>query len=380
MNPPSTDPFFNDRKEWSKYKHQILRNYLTIWVRKLSSKHKILTFLDLCAGAGGYATGEDGSPVIAARMNADPAIKRNGAALLVVACEEKPDTAAALREALRTWTEASPPRAVVLDGNFTNLLEEIVARTRDVPTLFFLDPYGMKDVSIDAVRPILIDHAERKEILLRLPPDSLARWAGRMLEDPRDDAHAREIAGFAANLRSCGVDPERARAIAAADLSVEERRAELLAGYLDAFYARFRYVQLIGIHAEYGRPAKYLLLHASDNAHGCAYLNDAASSARDTLFSDTERRRVEKTGQGSLFAEATAAPPASRRPLRAAIIEQLGVAPSPQWVEVRAALAVRFGALYRKRDHEEALRALVAEQIVEARAKGIQDSDRVRLR
>lgn len=380
MNPPSTDPFFRDRKEWSKYKHQILRNYLTIWVRKLSSRHKLLTFLDLCAGAGGYDTGEEGSPVIAARMNSDPAVIKNGAALLVVACEEKPETAVELRKALRTWTEATPPRAVVLEGNFTNLLGDIVPRTRDVPTLFFLDPYGMKDVSIAAVRPILIDHAERKEILLRLPPDSLARWAGRMLEEPRDDAHARELEGFAENLRSCGVDPERARAIAAADLTVEARRAELLADYLDAFYDRFTYVQLIGIHAEYGRPAKYLLLHATDSAHGCAYLNDAASSARETLFSDTEQRRIEKSGQGSLFADALAAPPASRQRLRTAIVEILSTTELLQWVEVRAALAVLFGAQYRKRDHEEALRALVAEQRVDAPAKGIRDGDRVRLR
>ena len=47
--------------------------------------------------------------------------------------------------------------------------------------------------------------------------------------------------------------------------------------YLKEFYERFRFVQLVPIRPSYFAAPKYFLVHATNSAHGAAFLNDIES-------------------------------------------------------------------------------------------------------
>lgn len=362
-----TPRFFDGVQPWSYYKHRILSHYLEIWAKKLSSRHRRLAFVDTCAGTGRYDTGEPGSPLIAAELNDHTTLVAHGVTLAVIACEADPGNRAELERALRRWTTAVPPRAVVLAGQFQQDLPRIVDATREVPTLFFIDPFGMKDVSIDALRPILETNSDRKEILVRVPHRMLARWHGRLQERPKSERHARELAAFGRNLEACNVDPAFAAELASPDYPMEARQQALLDRYLDPIYDRFKWVQLVPIQATWTGAPRYFMLHATDSEHGCALLNDVASSVRDELYNDTERMKDARKGQGSLF-ETLATP----RITPASEIDDIirGVAGS-KWIEVRAILSRALGPEFRKKDHEAAFKRLVASGQLRATLKAV---------
>lgn len=130
--PPGRDPFFQRRKEWAKYKHEILERYLRVWVYKLGSRSKLLAFVDTCAGEGTYDDGKPGSPLIAAQYN-DSFLNAKGGRLLVIACERSRASIGALRANLAPYIQRQPPQAAVVTGDFNQSLPEILNLTRGVP-------------------------------------------------------------------------------------------------------------------------------------------------------------------------------------------------------------------------------------------------------
>ena len=126
-NPHET--FFEKRRRWSEYKHEILNKYLHVWTYKLGSRHKLLSFVDTCAGAGIYEDGVLGSPVIAAQWNSDPVMRERGTSLVVHACEANARLAQTLRAALAPWTDLDPPLAFVYQEPFQEAIPRILQAT-----------------------------------------------------------------------------------------------------------------------------------------------------------------------------------------------------------------------------------------------------------
>lgn len=357
--------FFSALRPWSYYKHTILQKYLRVWANKLGSANSELYFVDTHAGAGSYESGEPGSPVLAAQMNADPGFARQGAALHVIACEQDPNNALFLAEALAPWTDRPEPLARVLPGSFKDHLPQIVEFTRLHPTLYFLDSFGMADVSLDALTPLLQARERKKEILLRLDHTMFARWAGWLVERERSAASQRAAERFKQLLAECAIDPETAR-----ELKREQPHGigeELMYEYLHAFRHRFNYVTVAPIRATFTGAPRYFLLHATDSAHGCAHMNDVVSTTRDDLYRRTESQKSLRSGQTNLFAPEELETPRdlSTEEIDFEIIGQLRQVNRASWIEVRASLACELGPEFREKDHRAALKRLVRAQKVQ---------------
>lgn len=363
----TTDDFFGALKPWSHHKHRILEKYTHVWVYKLQSRSKQLVFVDACAGAGQYASGEDGSPLIAVRWN-DKYLRAHGKRLVVVAIEEDEQTLETLRENLRPWSSRTPPEAVVLAGAFQNHIARLVDLTRRIPTFFFIDPFGVRGIEPSALAPLLqASDLKRTEILLRIDPGLLSRASGWLKSKDRDGRQQRTASAFAVLLRRMNISDETLKELEKAEadgaLLPGERAYRLLDDYVSLFHGRFPYVQLIPIRASYYSAPRYFLLHATTSADGAAKINDVVSTTEDDLFVEHASARDRTFGQGSLFP-----PAASERPVRVTIEDAARVAldlmlerQRPHtMIEISADLALIFGPDLRGTQHRHAMKLLRA--------------------
>jgi three-Cys-motif partner protein len=352
----SPDEFFDARREWSAWKHQILEKYLRVWCSKLGSTSKALVFVDGCAGEGKYGDGSIGSPLIAARMNDLPSFAGK-MRLLVVAFEKEPETAAKLRVALSPWTSRRPPVAQVFEESFEQGIATAAPQLKDVPTLYFLDPYSMASLTPEALAPLLAGTHNKKELLVRIDPVEFARWLGQLKGADRNARGKKLAIAFERRLQTSGFDPEDIRGMAQEELVQGEAPARLLAGFLELF-SSFVYAQLIPIRPSFGAAPKYFMLFCTDSPHGAALMNDVVGTTEDEIWDESLAREEEASGQGSLFNPG--------RPIRATrsqaireILEYLRARKGPvAWIEIRAALAQAFGSDLRDKEHRAALQEL----------------------
>lgn len=386
-----TDDFFNRVQDWSRWKHVILEKYLRIWVYKLSSRRDHLVFVDTCAGEGIYDSGEDGSPVIAAKWN-DAYLRAKGKRLLVVAFEADPEAASRLRVALEPWASRTPPEAVIIEGSFVSRLPWLLEETRSVPTFVFIDPFGMRSIRADEIMPLL-KNSEREptELLMRVDPGLLKRFAGWLRPKGRDERGMRTAASFRKTLERCNIRVETLEALAAEvpEAVASTRDVDLFAQYLDLVRKRFRYVQLIPIRPRYFAAPKYFLVHGTDSEHGAAAINDAVSTTEDELYVDSARRTIEMSGQGSLFD-----PVAEDRVIRhdrrarvtiddaaAEVIEIVRARGAMTFIKLRAELAMRFGPDLREKHHKHAVRTAIERGDLVSLPEGkLADNSVIRLR
>lgn len=351
----SSTQFHNELNDWGYWKHTILNKYMHVWVSKLASHRPELAFVDAFAGRGRYEDGSDGSPVIAAQWN-DHALLRDKR-LIVHACEPDPDSFAALKDNLAPWTSLAPPRAFVYESSFEDAMPAILERTRNVPTLFFIDPCGTKDITAEKLRPLL-EQRDRAatEILLRIDPGMLSRFAGWVRAAERDVKKQKISAKMRTLLSQFNIDVDT---IAASDDQPE--KDQLLGQYLGLFNRRFKYVQLVPIRAHYFDAPKYYLVHGTDSPDGCAKVNDILSTTEDELFKVTAVEAA--AGQQFLFAP-TRTPRVTIRDAKNFVLELLGRNGLTPFVEICAELSKRFGPDLREKDHKKAVKELVTDRMV----------------
>jgi len=350
-NVSSTD-FHTELKDWGFWKHTILNKYMHVWVSKLGWRRAELAFVDAFAGCGRYEDGSAGSPLIAAKWNDHKLL--HDKQLIVHACEPDCDSFAALAQTLAPWTSLDPPRAFLYESSFEDAMPAILERTKDAPSLFFIDPCGTLDITAEKLRPLL-EQGDRAptEILLRIDPGMLSRYAGWVKAAERDARKQKTSAKMRALLAQFNVDVD---AIAASDDQPE--KDELLGQYLALFNRRFKYVQLVPIRAHYFDAPKYYLVHGSDSPDGCAKLNDILSTTEDELFEITAVE--DAAGQGFLFTP-TRTPRVTVRDAKNFVVDLLSQTGLITFVEVCAELSKRFGPDLREKDHKKAVKELVTE-------------------
>jgi three-Cys-motif partner protein len=349
----SSSEFHSELKDWGYWKHEILNKYMHVWVSKLAWRRKELAFVDAFAGVGHYEDNSDGSPVIAAKWNSHKLLEEKR--LIVYACEADPDSAIALASNMAPWTSMDPPRAVVYDSSFEDAMPEIMELTKTVPTLFFIDPCGTKDITIPKLRPLLEQEKRGPtEILLRIDPVMLSRFAGWVKAAERDAKKQKTSSKMRELLRQLNVDVDT---IAASE--EQPWMEDLLGQYLEAFYKRFKYVQLVPIRADYFAAPKYYMVHGTDSPDGCAKVNDVLSTTEDALF---EKTATEDAGAQTLLFAPTRTPRVTIRDAKEFVFELLDDNGLTQFVEICAQLAMRFGPDLREKHHKKAVKELLEEK------------------
>jgi hypothetical protein len=155
---PSSGDFHQARKTWSRIKHSILGRYLSLLLGKLGRPGEHVFYVDGFAGQGRYENGEDGSPLIAAKLAANPVQTSRRDVLRCINVEEKPDTYANLLEATRPYVEQGIVTNLL--GTFEDHLPTILEQAKSYPTFFFIDPFGTESAGIPPCRPLPTEEAK----------------------------------------------------------------------------------------------------------------------------------------------------------------------------------------------------------------------------
>jgi three-Cys-motif partner protein len=139
----------------TKAKLEIVSTYLGAWFGILANKgFRHVIYIDGFCGPGKYKTGEDGSPVIAARLASASAQKCLGfkATLIFIDTDEG---ALAHLQSLQAITKQHPNIEIkIMQGQFSSKVEEIVSYLKqhpDSPTFSFIDPFGFGQSPLDKI-------------------------------------------------------------------------------------------------------------------------------------------------------------------------------------------------------------------------------------
>ena len=153
--------FFDESKEQSQVKAQIVAKYLWAWAKVVTPTAKKhggrIAYVDLFAGPGRYADGTKSTPLLVLeRAIQDPDMRD----MLVTIFNDK---APGLSESLQAEIGKIPGIVKLRHEPQVHNVEvgqEIVQIFQDmpvIPTLFFVDPCGYKGLSIDLINSVLKD-------------------------------------------------------------------------------------------------------------------------------------------------------------------------------------------------------------------------------
>jgi three-Cys-motif partner protein len=151
--------FFDEAREQSRTKSRIVAKYFHAWAKVIISaakgpEHRI-AYIDLFAGPGRYSDGTPSTPVIVLQMAIKDAALRE---MLVTVFNDKTSEFA---ESLKETINAIPgiqslkhaPR--VENEEIGRKVVEDFRKTKLIPTLLFVDPWGYKGLSVALIASVL---------------------------------------------------------------------------------------------------------------------------------------------------------------------------------------------------------------------------------
>ncbi len=159
-----TEDFFDEQAEQSEVKTAIVTKYFTSWANVIGGylkdkPDKRIAYIDLFAGPGRYKDGTKSTPLlILENAIADENLRGN---LVTMFNDREPANSSSLLKAI----EAIPGIKTLKyqpDVNTDEVGEEIVKLFEEmnlVPTLFFVDPWGYKGLSLRLINSVLKDWA-----------------------------------------------------------------------------------------------------------------------------------------------------------------------------------------------------------------------------
>jgi three-Cys-motif partner protein len=163
-------------------KHAILHAYLEAWARKLLLRPgagRVVWYVDANAGEGMDELGNEGSPVLAARIaqRAEAQLREmRGESVEVRTIFFEVDERRT--EALKTNLSAFGSRAEVIQGSIVDHLDKLLERTGDDPVLLFSDPFGLQQ---DATVIQRVLHASHNEVFALFADQAALRHFGALV-------------------------------------------------------------------------------------------------------------------------------------------------------------------------------------------------------
>lgn len=163
----SSNSFFNEQKEQSLIKARIVEKYFWAWAkvitatleriekqRELKEKQKI-AYIDLFAGPGRYKDGSESTPLrVLETAIKEPELQER---LLTLFNDADENNTQSLQESINSITDIGKLKNKPTVKNH-EVGEEIVKafeENRLVPTLFFVDPWGYKGLSLQLINSVV---------------------------------------------------------------------------------------------------------------------------------------------------------------------------------------------------------------------------------
>lgn len=171
---PTKADFFTELKDWSERKIKLVTNYIDSSARILGSNSSYMYYVDGFAGPGIYRNGATGSPVRMAELAQLCEIEDRPYRLRCINVEQRKRRFANLQEATARFDSHLVTN---LRGQFSTNAEHILTLIGSKPTVFFLDPFGIKGIPWAIICEITA-RAAATDIWIRLSEHQVRRVEG----------------------------------------------------------------------------------------------------------------------------------------------------------------------------------------------------------
>lgn len=158
----STGNFFDDQKEQSSVKSNIVSKYFWAWAKvitsaqdKYSNLDKKIAYIDLFAGPGRYEDNTKSTPLLVLETAiANPKMAER---LVTFFNDKNPENAQSLRKAIQEIPniENLKHQPVIENIEIGSAIAEQFKQMKFVPTLLFVDPWGYKGLSLNLIDAVL---------------------------------------------------------------------------------------------------------------------------------------------------------------------------------------------------------------------------------
>ncbi len=150
MPQPSQPDYFDELKEWSKRKLQLLEDYVKAASKIMGIIGRVY-YVDGFAGEGFYDDNSKGSPVRIAELAQSYEKEAKPYSLKCINIEESRKRFANLQGATVEFGNL----VLNLPGTFVDNIDRILREIGDQPTICFLDPFGLKGIDWMGVKKII---------------------------------------------------------------------------------------------------------------------------------------------------------------------------------------------------------------------------------
>jgi three-Cys-motif partner protein len=280
VNSNGIDPFFDEKKPWSKVKDEILGKYIDCYLKTLPVLKRPILIVDAFAGPGKFRDGDDGSPLIVLKAitNRNPQV---GTSCLFA--DIKPEHRTELERNIATYITQGVAETPLAD------CEAALTRALEVGknhTLFFyLDPYGIKDLDFEMIcRVFKRNPSQSTEVLINFNFRAFMRMSGNWDYGDTADEVARKVKASKIETvnRVMGgsywqpivTDPK---------LDKFEREDAVVRAYMARLRDFLKFTVSVPVKDQLGQPgipvddlAKYHLIFGTRNAKAVVYMNDVA--------------------------------------------------------------------------------------------------------
>jgi three-Cys-motif partner protein len=158
----ATDKFFEESREQSAVKTAIVSKYFWSWSKiimpqAMKGKEKKIAYLDLFAGPGRYEDGTKSTPLIILEKAIED--EQMSAMLVTLFNDKDGNNAQGLQAAINALPGIGKLKfkPEVWNKEVGSEMVKIFTSMRLVPTLFFVDPWGYKGLSLQLVNSVLKD-------------------------------------------------------------------------------------------------------------------------------------------------------------------------------------------------------------------------------
>lgn len=296
---PFEESFFDELKDWSEIKLRILTKYFDAYQRYRGGTNPVIYYVDGFAGSGRYGEDEasgEGSPVRMARLAQELRATGRPCQLRCINIESNRRNFDRLTQAL---AEFDSDLVQVRFGEFSDHISDILRATRGCPAVFFLDPLGVKPVTVDALRPVRT--RPDTELLIAFMTPRLRKLAGFEDSVSKDrDAKLRLVS------RVLGEDPNDAypRWLQAWEslgdaIEWEEWAASAYGHRLKRESPSLRYGLAYAVRESFFSNPKYYLVFLTRSEKAVPVMNDLICIEDDDLYERTASPG--RDGQMSLF-------------------------------------------------------------------------------
>ena len=155
----TNENFFDESTEQSRVKAKIVSDYFWAWAKVIlptvTSKHGRLAYIDLFAGPGRYKDETLSTPLLVLRKAIDD--QEMCQHLEILFNDANREHAAGLKAEIDSFPDINrlKYRPWIASEEVGERIVEIFARRRDIPTLFFVDPWGYKGLSLGLINSVL---------------------------------------------------------------------------------------------------------------------------------------------------------------------------------------------------------------------------------